>query len=350
MNVLITSTARRIDFVKFFQEAYRKLDIDGKVIATDPEYNAPSLQQGDISYVVPAHTDPEYADVILKICKEHDVKGILPLNDWEVGQLTANKHKFEEAGVSVFVPSPEVNEKIRDKGKYEELLGGFEVKAPKTFATVEGTKKAVKAGELDLPVILKPRNGSASVGIQFVYNLEDLETAYRQVVEEIKEQPLNDATEKHPEENVIIQQVVEGDKFSLDIFNDLNGHFVTSFLRKQLAMRGGDVDRCITYDEPALHEIARKIGENLGHIGYINTDVYYDGKDYYVIDINPRVGGGYAFSHHAGADLPSIVLALLSDRDIKKEWTQEEPGLEFARHDVVTQINKNRARRLFSYS
>ncbi|SDO11212.1 ATP-grasp domain-containing protein [Alkalicoccus daliensis] len=350
MNVLITSTARRIDFVGFFQEAYRKLDINGKVIATDPEYNAPSLQQGDISYVVPAHTDPEYANVILEICKEHEVKGILPLNDLEVAQLIEHKDKFMENGISVFVPSADVNEKIRDKGKYEELLGGFGVKAPKTFSNVKDTKKAVESGELDLPVILKPRNGSASVGIEFVYYLEDLEMAYRRVVEEIKAEPLTEATDKNPEENVIIQQVVEGDKFSLDIFNDLNGHYVTSFVRKQLAMRGGDVDRCIIYDEPVLHDIARKIGENLGHVGYINTDVYYDGKDYYVIDINPRVGGGYAFSHHAGADLPSIILALLSGQDIKKEWAEEEPGLEFARHDVVTQINKNRGKRLYSHS
>ena len=39
--------------VGFFQVALKNAGIGGKVIASDPEYNAPSLQAGDENYVIP---------------------------------------------------------------------------------------------------------------------------------------------------------------------------------------------------------------------------------------------------------------------------------------------------------
>lgn len=346
MNILITSAARRIDFVRFFQEAYKKLDIRGEVIAADPEYNAPSLQQAEISYVIPKHTAPDYADEIMEICRRHDVRGIIPVNDLEISKLAENKEKFSQSGISVFASSPEIVEIIRDKGKYEEFLGNFGVQVPRTFIELEEAKEAVQRGEASLPFIIKPRNGQASIGIHFARSLDELETAYTFAVNEIKEEAIAETAHQKPEDNVIFQETVEGEKFSLDVFNDLNGRYLTTFVRKQLAMRGGDVDRCLTVNEPALMEIGRKIGENLGHTGYINTDVYYDGTGYYVIDMNPRIGGGYSFSHEAGADIPSVILALLSGGEVKEEWLTEENDLEFARHDVVAQINKNKAKKV----
>ena len=62
MNILLTSTARRIDFVGFFQDALKNAGIGGKVIAADPEYNVPSLQTGDENYVIPEQTDSNYIE------------------------------------------------------------------------------------------------------------------------------------------------------------------------------------------------------------------------------------------------------------------------------------------------
>lgn len=69
----MTSTARRIDLVGFFQDALKNAGIGGKVIVADPEYNAPSLQAGDESYIIPEQTDGNYMEAILDICKKHDV-------------------------------------------------------------------------------------------------------------------------------------------------------------------------------------------------------------------------------------------------------------------------------------
>ena len=79
MNILLTSTARRIDMVGFFQVALKNAGIGGKVIAADPEYNAPSLQAGDENYVIPEQTDSDYMKKIMEICKVHQVKLSCPI-------------------------------------------------------------------------------------------------------------------------------------------------------------------------------------------------------------------------------------------------------------------------------
>lgn len=344
MNILLTSTARRIDFVNYFHEALNETGIDGSVIVADPEDNAPSLQAGDKSYKVPHQTDSHFIESIFDICRENQIECLVPLNDWEVPQISAHKDELKRMGVKVFAPDLPVVENVRDKGKYRELLESFDVKAPRSFLRVEDAKRSLQNGEVSLPLIVKPRNGSASIGVEIVHSIEDMEFAYRHSVQMIKESPLKDATFQKPEDNVIIQEVVEGEKFSVDMFNDLEGNHLASFVRKQLAMRGGDVDRCITVNDPELNRIANRIGENLGHAGYMNADVYYDGENYYVIDINPRFGGGYSFTHEAGADVPAAIIAITAGKEIQDDWLRQKSGMELARHDVVVHIDSGKVK------
>lgn len=348
MNILVTSTARRNDFIHFFREAYKKLQISGQIIVCDPEYNAPSLQMGDVSYVTPHYADPGYVRTLLNICEKHDVKGVFPLNDLEVCSLAQQKPDFEKRGIQVFVTDPVTINKIRDKGNYEEMMSVLGIAVPRTFKSLAAAEEALLRGEVKFPLILKPRNGSASVAIEYANTLEELRYAYLHVVEKISFAAISTITKVKPEQNVLIQEVVGGDKYSVDIFNDLEGRYLTHFIRKQLMMRGGDVDRCLTCDHEKLGEMAQLIGEKLGHVGYLNMDVYDDGKNYYVIDINPRIGGGYSFSHMAGADIPAAVLALLHNRPIKEKWLRQAAGMEYARHDEVTLINKDRAEKLMA--
>ncbi|WP_147804670.1 ATP-grasp domain-containing protein [Alkalicoccus halolimnae] len=348
MNILLTSTARRNDFIQFFREAYKKLNISGQIIVCDPEYNAPSLQMGDISYVTPHYSDPGYVHTLLNICEKHNVQGVFPLNDLEVCSLSQRKPDFENRGIQVFVTDPVTINKIRDKGNYEEIMGALGISVPRTFTSLISAEKALHNGYAQFPLILKPRNGSASVGIEYANSMEELKYAYLHVIEKISLAAISTVTKVKPEKNVLIQEVIGGDKYSVDIFNDLEGRYLSHFIRKQLMMRGGDVDRCITCDHEKLGKMAELIGERLGHVGYLNMDVYDNGENYYVIDINPRIGGGYSFSHKAGADIPAAVLALLLKKTVKKEWLIQEQDVEYARHDEVTMIHKNRAEKMMA--
>jgi carbamoyl-phosphate synthase large subunit len=340
MNILITSGARRIDFVYFFKQSLQDSGLKGNIVVADPDDNAPSLQAGDKNYTVPHQTEDTYIDAILDICKIEDINCIVALNDWEVPCLSEHKDRFDQMGIHLFSPHIKIVEKIRDKAKYNELLSPIGIKTPISYLDVEEAKQGLAKNEVDYPLIVKPRNGSASMGIAFVYNLDELNYAYDNAIREIKDSPLIDDCATDANNNIIIQEVIDGEKFSLDIFNDLDGNFVTSLIRKQLSMRGGDIDRCITVNTPELLNMGQKIGEHFKHIGYINADVYFDGNDYYVIDINPRFGGGYAFSHQAGANITSAIISIATGKPVNKEWLTQKEGIELARHDTVVEINK----------
>lgn len=341
MQILLTSGARRIDFINFFHDAFREADIIGNIIVADPDDDAPSLQAADRSYVTPHQTDSNYSDAILQICKENKIDAIIPLNDWEVSKLSSREKDFEKLGVKLFMPTLEVVRKIRDKWNYREILGEMGIKAPRAFLNVEEAKQALSRGEVEFPLIVKPRNGSASVGVEIVYSIEELECAYKLVVVKVKHTPIAKDSLLNPEDNIMVEEVIEGEKFSLDVVNDLDGNFLTAFARKQLAMRGGDVDRAVTSHRDELLDMGRKIGIHLKHRGYLNTDVFFDGKDYYVIDINPRFGGGYVFTHHAGANIPAAFIALAAGQHIRESWIQCRDGMELSRYDVVQHIKKS---------
>lgn len=77
MNILILSAGTRNKIVQYF---VKTLNGQGKVIATDMSNLAPAIYDADKFYIVPKMTDPTYLDVILKICKEENISGVLSLS------------------------------------------------------------------------------------------------------------------------------------------------------------------------------------------------------------------------------------------------------------------------------
>ncbi len=47
----------------------------------------------------------------------------------------------------------------------------------------------------------------------------------------------------------------------------------------------------------------------------------------YLLEMNPRFGGGYPFSHIAGADIPRYLIALAKRSSVDPRWLQVETGV-----------------------
>jgi hypothetical protein len=52
-----------------------------------------------------------------------------------------------------------------------------------------------------------------------------------------------------------------------------------------------------------------------------------------VIDLNPRIAGGYPFSHVAGANLPAALIAWLNGEHANPKCFQIQPNLTVSRTD-----------------
>ena len=334
MNILFTCAGRRRYLLKYFKEVIGE---NSKIVATDMQLTAPALTAADVKVQVPAVYAPDYVDVTLDICKKHDIRILISLNDLELPILADNKYRFEEIGVKVIVSSPEVIDICFDKYRTYNYIKSLELESPKTYICYAEAVKAIKSGELQFPLILKPRWGSGSIGLEFVDDIEEMEAVYKLLQKKIKKSIL--ATASVAEEYILIQQVIKGPEYGLDITNDLNGVHRGVSVKQKLSMRAGETDKAMTVDKPEIRRIGKTIGENLKHIANLDCDVLEKDGIYYVLELNPRFGGGYPFSHEAGVNTPKAIVEWTKGNDVDNSLFFPEYGKIFSKCDILLNVD-----------
>ncbi|HHX65024.1 MAG TPA: ATP-grasp domain-containing protein, partial [Chloroflexi bacterium] len=168
---------------------------------------------------------------------------------------------------------------------------------------------------------------------------EELGLYYRLTRKELAHTFLADIGSSDRSHTVIIQQCLSGDEYGLDVVNDLDGNHVCTFVKRKLAMRGGETDRAITVRHHALEALGERLGRALGHIGNLDCDVFMHGDQPVVLELNPRFGGGYPFSHIAGANLPAALVAWANGLDVDPLWFDIKPGVVASKYSELVVAN-----------
>jgi len=110
---------------------------------------------------------------------------------------------------------------------------------------------------------------------------------------------------------VIVSERVEGPEFGVDLVNDLEGQPAGQIYKEKLGMRAGETDAAVTRRPSAeLAEFGRNLATALAHPGQCDTDIILTEEGPTLIEMNPRFGGHYPFSHLAGADVPKFLVDL----------------------------------------
>jgi len=335
LNVLLTCAGRRNYLVEYFREA---LAGRGAVIASDASPDASALQDADRAVVVPPVTDPDYVDVLHDLCRREHVGLVVPLNDLELPVLARCRARFLAIGTLPVVASPEVVDLCFDKLATFERLNALGIPVPRTYATLDGARAAFARGELRFPVIVKPRWGTASVGIDVAETLDELELACRLGHARLLKGFLAAPSAADPARALLVQERLPGLEHGLDVVNDLAGNHVVTFAKRKLAMRAGETDRAVTVGSPALEALGRALGEELRHVGNLDCDVFVDGDRAHVLELNPRFGGGYPFSHAAGANLPAALVAWALGEAPAPAWLRVRPEVASAKCDRLVGI------------
>lgn len=335
MNILFTCAGRRTYLLKYFKE---QLGHGDKIIGADMQLTAPALSAADVRVVVPAVYDEHYIDALIKICKEHNVDILISLNDLELPILAKNKGLFTQIGVTPVVSDPEVIDICFDKLRTSEFITSLGLNTPKTYANIDAALRAIKSGELHFPVVLKPRWGSASIGIEFVDNEKDLRIIYDLIKRKILRGILGEVSQ-HDKNFILIQEKITGKEYGLDVMNDLNGRNVGVAVKEKLAMRAGETDKAVTVDSSDLRYIGEVIGKNLRHIGNLDCDILEMDDKYYVLELNPRFGGGFPFSYEAGVNLPKAIIEWAQGKSFERSQLIPTYGLTFAKCDYLVDMS-----------
>lgn len=335
MNILFTCAGRRCYLLKYFKKV---IGNSGNIIAADMQLSAPALTAADIKVQVPGVYADNYLDTVLDICKKYVVKVLISLNDLELPILSSRKKDFEAIGVNVVVSDPEVIDICFDKYKTAQFIESLGLKTPKTYIDYNEAVAAIKAGTLKFPLILKPRWGSGSIGLEFVDDLEELEMVYKLDKKKVQKSIL--ATASTDEKFLLIQEVIKGAEYGLDIVNDFNKKHRGVSVKQKLSMRAGETDKAITVDNAKLREIGSVIGKKLKHIGNLDCDVLERDGEYYVLELNPRFGGGYPFSHEAGVNIPKAIVAWSQGKDVSDSEFVPEYGKMFSKCDILLNVGQ----------
>lgn len=323
MNVLLTCAGRRNYLVRYFQEA---LQGRGRVFAADASAQATALYEADQAFLVPPVNESDYIETLLEVCRRNEVGMLVPLNDLELPALASRRSDFLAVGTQAIVSSPDVVDICFDKQRTIEFLNSVGLKAPKSCDSLEDT------GAMSYPLVVKPRWGSASIGIQYASDYEELQVACELTRKRLLESAIAGAT-ADIERGILIQEKLPGPEYGLDVVNDLNGNHVCVFVKRKLAMRAGETDRAVTVESRELEDIGATIGRGLRHIGNLDCDVLASKDGFTVLEMNPRFGGGYPFSHEAGANLPAALIAWANGKEPDADWLEITPNITSAKCD-----------------
>jgi carbamoyl-phosphate synthase large subunit len=337
VNILLSCAGRRHDLVGFFKNA---LGERGQVIVCDSSENVPAFVEADQRFIVPPIDHPDYFDVIRAICRANDVRLLISVNDLELGRLAKEAARFRETGTIAVISLPQVIALCQDKWATFQFLKSCSVPTPDTYLSLPVVRQALVQNTIKFPLLIKPRWGTCSIGIEVVENENELALAHEWGMIQSKRTIVASFSQADPDNCMLVQEYLRGQEYGMDIVNDIEGRHVCTLARRKLVMRAGSTDRAITVSEPRLERLGRIIGQRLAHIGNLDCDVMATDKGCMVLDLNPRFGGGYPFSHLAGADLPAALIAWANQEEPDPTWLKSCPGVLSAKYDGVAIMNQ----------
>ena len=315
MNFLILAAGTRNKVVQYFKRTFAG---EGSVVATDASALGPAIYDADSYYIVPSITAPGYIDMILDICKKEKIAGVLSLIDPELSLLAQNEEKFAAIGTKVIGSSSELCEMSLDKFRMYEWLKKHGYRTARSWMDKEAFFRAVEAGEASYPVFVKPAGGSASIGINKVYDAETVELLFAH------------------EKGLMIQEFMNGQEIGADVYIDLiSGEVVSIFTKKKIKMRAGETDKAVSFKDPKLFALIEKFVLEAGYRGQIDIDIFDIGGEYYISEVNPRFGGGYPHAYEAGCDHMTLILNNLRGTANVKNIGAYEEGVYMMKYNEV---------------
>nr|WP_321244160.1 ATP-grasp domain-containing protein [uncultured Psychroserpens sp.] len=308
LNILFTCAGRRNYLINYFKEA---IGDDGKIFAADMSLSAPAMVDADVSLLVPSFYNENYIEELKAIIKKHNIKAIVSLNDLELPILAKHKTELEASGAKVIVSSENVIDTTFDKLKTFNFLKSVGLETPLTYTTLEDAKKALENKELDFPLVVKPRWGSASIGIDFPESIEELDLAFNLQKIKLKKSILNTVSTHDFDHAILIQEKIDGKEYGMDIVNNFECDYFGTFAREKYSMRGGETDKAVSIIDERFEKLGHEISNHLKHLGTLDCDIFVTKEKIYVLELNPRFGGGYPFSHEAGINTAAIYIEWL---------------------------------------
>lgn len=306
MNFLFSCIGKRGYIADFFRPHLSKGD---RIIGTSNTKWTPGFEHCDTNYVLPDINQPNYISSVKDICEKESVNAILSFFDPDVVELSRHFDEFLEMGIQPVIPRYEIAEVCFDKYKTYIFFVEKGFSTAKTFLDFEEVMDLHADGSLAFPLYVKPRRGFGSSLTFKARNELELNAFF------------------HYAPDMIIQEEMTGEPIDFDILNDLNGEVLSVSPWRKYRSRMGETEQAETFFNQDVLDFGVLLGSTLKHIGPLDADLYINGSDVSVLEVNLRFGGGYPVSHLAGANFPEKILRLLKGEILCPDIGQFKEGV-----------------------
>jgi len=279
--------------------------IGNKLIGLSYDANEPGIYQGIFEKVYlmpyPSLGIDELKKRLSYIKEKSNIEAVIPNLDAELPLYIKYQNEIENLGIKTYLPSLECFE-MRDKSKLAEFSEKLGVKHPKTIAitSLDDLYKAIQ--EIGFPVMVKGnyykayRANNLDEAIEFYYKISN-EWGF----------PL------------LVQQVVSGIEINYVGLGDGKELVGGVGIKKLTTTDLGKVWSAVSIKNEELFNLAKKFVENIGWRGAFEIEAISDGKDIYLIEINPRFPAWVYFATSLEVNLPEMMLKLMNNEKVEKK-------------------------------
>ena len=299
VGVLLTGVGKRYDIVSAFAQ-------HAVTVAVDPNPLAPAQYAADFRYAPPRIDDPQYVPFLLDLCQRHQIGAVVPLTDLDLEVLGAARAE----GLPAFVPDAAIARDTFDKYATHELLLSLGLPSPPTVLPPEEPPS--------YPVMVKPRQGSGARSIHPAADRQEMEFFIRYV-----------------KEPVMVQRLMQGPEFSIDLLCDLDGRCLNAIPRTMIESRGGESIKGTVIHDEELIDLGRRAGEALGVRGPCTVQAFRDAEiGLGITDVNTRFGGAFPAPMYAalpGRTYPELIVRMARGESVEPHVGEFRHGHTFTR-------------------
>jgi len=293
-NILLLSGGAKVATARIAKKSAVKRGCD--FIISDRNENLPTRFIADRFHILPDSSHPDWQGKLSDLVRHQKIGLIIPTRESDLLPLSKISGDLEAIGCHAAVSSKKAIELCGDKWLAFQHFKTHQIATPATCLK-DGITSFIE--QHPGPFIAKPRRGSGGMQMRFA-----------------KDAPRIDEIPR----DWIIQQVASGEEYTVNLYFDRDETAKCSIPHRRLVVDGGESVQARTEFLPELEKTLEPLLRSItGFLGPINLQLMRsaDRSPLQLIEINPRIGGGFPLVHEAkGAYIEWLAQEYLDHQDI----------------------------------
>lgn len=286
----------------------RQDELPIRVVAADASPMAAGFHLADASATVPYANDPSFLPTVLDICRREGVGLVFPIIDEELLVFAEARDRFAAEGIRVITNDPDVVATARDKYKTYEFCRREGIAVPETYLPGD------LSDDPTFPMIIKPRDGRGTVGVQKVRDRAELDFFLARA------------------SNPMVQRFVEGPEYTIDVLTDFDGRLLSLVPKQRLETKAGMQTKGRTVNDRRLLDYGRAMAERFRVVPRGNVQCIDSGGTLWLVEINPKFPASLPFTVAAGVNAPLLLAKMHLGQHVEPMVGRFRDGLVMLRY------------------